>query len=248
MRHNPSRVYLSAIDEKRFGIRTARASNVTLDILPSIIDFSLSNGVVLLIARCSTSDLRVIHEMEQEKFNLMDTLVYYARNLKKQSIPSDIMKVAVRRIRTGDEDNVKIIAADSFSGYYGHYHSDERLDPAKCDEAYVSWAINSCKSRSTSSDVLIAEVDNSAVGFITLLLNHSGEGECGLFCVAKPAQGQGVSQSLMIHGLDWCLSKGAQRMIISTQIINIASQKVWVRLGFEPIYSYHTFHKWFDKP
>jgi hypothetical protein len=34
-------------------------------------------------------------------------------------------------------------------------------------------------------------------------------------------------------------------MLISTQITNVAVQKVWTRLGFEPSRSYYTFHKWF---
>jgi hypothetical protein len=43
----------------------------------------------------------------------------------------------------------------------------------------------------------------------------------------------------------WCASRGAARMMVSTQINNVAVQKVWARLGFEPNYAYYTFHKWF---
>jgi len=46
--------------------------------------------------------------------------------------------------------------------------------------------------------------------------------------------------------MEWSLSKGVRRMVVSTQVINIAVQKTWVRLGFEPIRGYYTFHKWFD--
>ena len=43
-----------------------------------------------------------------------------------------------------------------FSGYLGHYHADPRLDRAKCDEVYLSWAERSCVDPSVASKVLVA--------------------------------------------------------------------------------------------
>jgi GNAT superfamily N-acetyltransferase len=241
-------VYLSAIDQERFGIRTARASRMTLDTLPSVMDFCRTHGVVLLIARCLTSELRAAQAMELEGFSLMDTLVYYTRNLVKTPIPSNIGKISIRPIRPGEEDAVKIVAAESFRGYFGHYHADDRLDPAKCDEAYMDWAVRSCVSRQVADEVLVADLGGAIVGFATLRLNSAEEAEGVLFGVAPSAQGQGIYRSFMVRGMEWCLSKGATRMVVSTQITNIAVQKTWVRLGFEPSHAYYTFHKWFDRP
>jgi hypothetical protein len=47
-----SNVRLSAIDEERFGIRTARVDDVTLDNLSVIDEFCRAHTVKLLIARC----------------------------------------------------------------------------------------------------------------------------------------------------------------------------------------------------
>lgn len=241
-------VYLSDIDEERFGIRTARAPRVSLDTLPSVLEFCREDGVVLLIARCPISELGAAQAMEREGFSLMDVLVYYARSLVKTPIPSDIGKIPVRPIRLDEEDAVKTVASESFRGYFGHYHADARLDPAKCDEAYVDWAVRSCVSREIADEVLVADLGGVIVGFATLRLNSVGEGEGVLFGVAPSAQGQGIYRSFMVRGMEWCLSKGATRMVVSTQITNIAVQKVWVRLGFELNHAYYTFHKWFDRP
>ena len=94
-------VFLSAIDEERFGIRTAKAPRVTLDVLPLVTDFCDANNVTLLIARTLTSDLQVAQAMEREGFILMDTLVYYIRNLKKMPIAPAIGDVLIRTIRPG---------------------------------------------------------------------------------------------------------------------------------------------------
>ena len=86
-------------------------------------------------------------------------------------------------------------------------------------------------------------------GKVPVQIVQSGEeeGEGRLFAVSPEVQGQGISRSHMVQAMEWFLSRGARRMIISTQITNIGVQKVWVRLGLEPAYAYHTFHKWFDQ-
>jgi len=241
-------VYLSAIDEERFGIRVARASEVTLEDLPSIMHFCRANSVVLLIARCLASELRAAQAMEREGFALMDTLVYYERDLVNKTIPSDTGEILIRPIQLGEEHKVKAVAAESFRGYFGHYHADERLDRTKCDEAYMSWAFLSCVSRDVADEVLVAELDGSIVGFATLRLNSKEKGEGVLFGVAPSSQGQNIFRSLIIHGMEWCLSRGSTRMVYSTQITNIAVQKVLTRVGFEHSHAYYTFHKWFDRP
>ena len=241
-----SPIYLSAFDEERFAVRTARAPAMTLDNLPLTLDFCKKNEVVFLIARCMAADLSTAQAMEREGFYLMDTLIYYTRDLEKSPIPPDSGKIQVRFIRHGEEENVKIVAAESFRGYFGHYHADERLDRAKCDEAYVDWAFRSCVSHEVADEILIADLNGAIAGFATLRLNEPEEGEGILFGIHPSAQGQGIYRSFIIRGMEWCRSKGASRMIVSTQITNIAVQKVWTRVGFEPSHAYYTFHKWFE--
>jgi len=243
---NEQIVYISDIDEDRFGIRTAKALKVTVDNLPEIMDFCRDNNVMMLIARCPVNNFSTIHAMEREDFLLMDTLVYYSIDLKNTPISSDAGKVTIRKVRLGEEDKVKTIAGEAFQGYYGHYHADERLDNSKCDEVYVSWAVNSCVSRDFADEVLVAELNGGIVGFATLRINSSDESEGVLFCVDSSAQRMGIYRSFMIHGMRWSVSKGMRNMVVSTQLINTRVQKVWTRLGFGIRDSYYTFHKWFD--
>ena len=240
-------VYLSAIDEERFGIRTARATGVTRQLLPAVLDFCEANTVILLIARCPVLELEAAQLMERHGFILMDTLVYYSCSLVRKPVPPDVGRVPIRPIRPGEEAAVKAVAAEAFRGYFGHYHADDRLDRTKCDEAYVSWAFRSCISDDVADGVVVADSDGSLVGFATLRVNSAEEGEGVLFGVPPSAQGQGIFRSLVIGAMQWCLKRGAERMIYSTQIANTAVQKVLVRLGFEPLRAYYTFHKWFDR-
>jgi len=246
MSSRPPSLRLPSIEQERFGIKVARVLLESLDALPSVLESCRDNQVGLLIARCRTSDLEVAQAMEREGFLLMDTLLYYARDLVRTPIPSQTGEVAVRPIQPGEEDRVTGVAAAAFRGYSSHYHADKRLDPAKCDEAYVSWAHRSCVYPDVADAVLVATLKDETLGFLTLRVSNPGEGEGILLAVAPPAQGQGVSSALMIEGMKWCLAQGATRMLISTQITNLSSQRSWTRLGFEVSHAYYTFHKWFD--
>src|SRR5437899_1445845 len=134
---------LSALDEERFGYRTAKA--VVRDEAEGVaaVDEARALGAKLLIVRCRAEDLRAAQTLEERGGRLMDVLVYYSRDLRKHPIPADAGDVAIRTLRDGDGDAVAAIARDSFAGYLGHYHADARIDRSKADEVYVSWAYRS---------------------------------------------------------------------------------------------------------
>lgn len=246
MAQNPALAEMSRVDEERFGIRTARAAEVSHENVRELMAFCTSHAVQMLIARCRTVDLRAAQSLENEGARLMDTLVYYARDLRKALATRAASAVEVRAARPSDAPEVERIAADTFRGYSGHYHADDRLDRAKCDEAYRSWAVRSVSTPGVADAVLVAEEAGRLLGFATLRMNSPTEGEGVLFGVAPEAQGRGIYRLFMESALDWCREKGAETMVVSTQVTNLAVQKVWVRLGFEPSRSYYTFHKWFD--
>jgi ribosomal protein S18 acetylase RimI-like enzyme len=235
----------SQLDSERFGVRAARAQ-VTAETLSRALDFCAAEKIDLLITRCTTNDLVAVQNMEAHGFLLMDTLVYYGFDLSRKSIPQDTRGFFVRQLQAEDKDQVRMVAVQAFRGYRGHYHADPRLDKRKCDETYASWAERSAILKTAADEVLIVEQGGNLVGFATLRLNSPQEGEGLLVAVAPEYQKRGACQALMVHSLQWCRSQGAGRMVISTQITNVAMQKVWCRVGFEPRCSYYTFHKWFD--
>jgi GNAT superfamily N-acetyltransferase len=240
------RIALSPLDEQRFGIRSARVQGLTLEQFPEVLEFCRANGVVFLIARCPASDLMTAQAMERQGFLIMDTLVYCTRDLRKTPLPPDGTDMQIRSGRREDLDEVLSIAHESFRGYQGHYHADQRLDRTKCDEAYASWAERSITTEGVVDEVLIAEQDGGIVGFMTLRMNNPNDGEAVLSGVRQDARGRGIYRSFIIRAMEWCVKQRANQMIVSTQITNVAVQKVWTRLGFEFSHAYYTFHKWFD--
>jgi hypothetical protein len=238
-------VRISELDTERFGIQTARAF-LAPDTFDAVYKFCKEQSIKLLIARCPVSEVNFVHKLDNHGFLLMDTLVYYSRDLVRKSIPDIWNLVIIRPVKPGEADRVKKLAMRSFAGYIGHYHNDDRLARNLCDEIYPDWAYRSCISKDIADEVFIAEQENTVVGFITLRMNNLMESEGVLNGVLPAAEKQGIYTSLVAHGMMWSIRQGAEAMVISTQIANTAPQKVWTRLGFEFSHAYYTFHKWFD--
>ena len=239
-------VCYSPEDEKQFGVRTARATNVTEESIREALDFCRDKKIELLIARCNTMDIQAAQGLEKEGCLLADTLIDYVRNLVRTTIPPPPDKISTRLIREGEEKIVEEIAADAFRGYGGHYQADNRLAHVKPSEIYSSWALSSCLNRDHTHDVLVSEYNGSIVGFMTVRLNSPREGEGPLAGVVTSARNRSlILRALSIGAMNWFRSLGASRCVASLLLTNRVMQRIMSRLDFEPGESYYTFHKWF---
>jgi len=239
-------VELSPLDEARFGVRAARAKNLTADLLPHVMNLCNQWKVQFLIARCSTQDLPAVQAMQRRGFLLMDTLVYFRYDLEQMALPQR-REVDIRSVRTDDTELIGRIARQAFQGYGGHYHADQRLDRASCNDLYVDWAVRSCTHKELADEVLVVELAEELVGFLTIRVLENQVADGRLYAVLPRARGRGIGQALLIEGLHWSKSHAMKAMMISTQITNTASQISWARVGFVPHESFYTFHKWFEK-
>lgn len=238
-------INLSEIDQMRFGHKTAKAWIEDVNGVDEILSFCTVEHVEFLIVRCPSSRLDVVHFLEREGFRLMDTQCYYTCDVNGVDLKISSSPFTIRYYMTGDEEDIRRLAREAFQGYFGHYHNDERLDRNRCDEVYEDWAYRSCIDKKVADDVIIVEKDEKIVGFGTLREESRSLGRCVLVGVSKTCQGKGIYRKIIEKAMLWCLERGITTLEVSTQIVNIAVQKVWVRLGFEPARSEYVFHKWF---
>ncbi len=236
----------SVLDSTRFGIAVARAHCTTAEEAAGAVSAADRDGIQLLIARCPAESLEAARQLETHGAKLMDTLVYFARDLARDVPVAPAQPKVEVLVPPVDPSAVKSIAKEAFRGYGGHYHADPLLDPLKSDAAYTDWAERSCGVGEGAAHAICIAGQDHPVGFCTLRRNSTSEHEIPLIAVRPEAQGKGVAQALLIAAMQWSRREGAARLLISTQITNLHSQKVWVRVGFEPSRSYYTFHKWFD--
>ncbi|MBV7537488.1 GNAT family N-acetyltransferase [Duganella sp. sic0402] len=240
-------ISLSPLDLERFGVTTAKAALSAGDRAPDAAAWCRSKAVQMLIARVPTSAVALVQQLEQQGAFLTDTLLYYSR--KQLSPEAAALPDGYRwRLATpADADAVAALAALTFTGYAGHYHADHRLDQAAADAVYADWAANSCRNPKVADAVLLIEHDGALIAFATLKDRGEALLEGVLFGVHPDHQGRRLYQALMQQAQHWGSQHSFSAMTVSTQVVNLAVQKVWCRLGFEPSSSYYTFHQWFGE-
>lgn len=240
-------IALSPLDEGRFGVISARALILNLENLDECQNFCQEHAVRMLVARCSTESVNVAQALEARGARLMDCLVYYERNVIKRPFDRvDAGRIVIRPLHRQDVAAVESVGRRSFSNYYGHYHADPRLDRERANEGYANWSARVCTDPSAADVVLVAISEEILIGFVALKRVDQTSVEIVLNAVDPAAQGMGVYNALFQSALQWASKNGAQRCFVSTQVNNIAVQKVWVRNGMEPAASQYTFHLWYD--
>lgn len=239
-------IALSEIDRQRFGVTVAKAALAGDEPVAELLRWCAAAGAELLIARCPTTELALVQQLEQAGAFLTDTLVYF----RKQDIAAAAVTLPAgyrtRLATPADADAVERLSAATFAGYYGHYHVDPRLNRADADLVYSSWAASSCRSAAVADAVVLIEHGDQIVAFATLKTLEAQQFEGVLFGVDPGHQGKRLYHALMQLAQNWALDQGHAHMLVSTQITNLSVQKVWCRQGFEPSKSYYTFHQWFD--
>src|SRR6218665_877935 len=145
---------LSSLDSDRFRLKIGKASFSKLDALQATLSACLDEDLDLLIARCPSDEISVIHAMEEVGFRWMDTLVYLGRPISEK----DTKKVAdVRLAQPQDAAAVVAVARSAFKSYAGHYHADLRLDRNSVRDIYPDWAWRAMAVPGVADCVLVAE-------------------------------------------------------------------------------------------
>ena len=87
--------------------------------------------------------------------------------------------------------------------------------------------------------------DPNNMGFRALRVNSPVQGEFILAGVNPEYQRRGIYRAFIVEGLKWCREQGLEEVLNSTHLANVAVQRACLHAGFEPAYSWYTFHKWF---
>lgn len=235
-------IEINILESARFGIIAAKLTDPSAP-LAQVNATARALNVQMITVRVDSNELRRVQELEEDGYRLMDTLVYYSRdlvNLPETGIsPVD---ETIRRAAPADSPIVAKVAREAFSGYYGHYHSDPRLSSTAADAVYVEWAENSIAHCTAKTPALVALAGSQIVAFLTLNLDSA---EIVLNAVHPEAQGRGTYGRLVDRAIETGRNAGLTQLIVSTQLNNIASQRTWARRGFRILHSLHTLHKWF---
>ncbi|HZQ48913.1 MAG TPA: hypothetical protein VFB69_01245 [Candidatus Dormibacteraeota bacterium] len=238
-------VRLSPLDTERFGIRTARVDDVDERGLSEVVEFCHTNAIDLLIARCAVNKLAALAALNEAAFSLMDTLVYFERDLAGFAPPQS-SDPAIEELLPEDAPQIEEIARTCFRDYPGHYHADPRLDRNACAEVYADWARNCCGLAETAGFTLVTGAPGRRLGFATFEKRTPGSAELTLGAVLPAGRGNGFYRRLTVAGMTRLKAEGVLTLRASTHIANWSAQVSWLGAGLRPYDAYYTFHRWFS--
>ncbi len=236
-------INFSPVESSRFLLNIHRGSLPDFKV-SEIKNYIISNNVDVLILRLSSSSIASHSNLYNTGFDIIhaDSLVYYKSNIESTEINPLKNKLNFVQINSTNNEKLNEIIPIIFKEYQNHYFSNPFLDKEKIIEGYIEWAKNYSGIEEGKISWLIY-YENEIAGFATCSFNEQKK-ECEgvLYGVMPNFSGQGIYSDIIRFTQKYFKEKGYTRMLVSTQLQNIAVQKVWIREGFVIDYSYETYH------
>lgn len=233
----------SNVDSSRFGVRVYRG---TLDEVRvnDLFDEIIRERIDVAIIRLRTECYNNLNYLEKMGFPFLvaDTLVYYTTDLSQHS-PRLLRNNDLEFHACGVKEHRVIdnLVDRIFSGYINHYTSNPLLKKTDILEGYKEWARAYCDAEKQGRLAWIVYRKGEPIAFLTcLFVKDACEGI--LYGVTQEASGGGVYGDLIRFSQAFFKIRGCKTMKVSTQVHNVAVQKIWVREGFYPTQSFMTVH------
>ncbi|MEQ9495757.1 MAG: GNAT family N-acetyltransferase [Deltaproteobacteria bacterium] len=227
----------AALDSKRFGVEVFRSLVEDEDDANAAIECDAD----LVITRVRTHDVQLVQRLEGAGFFLTDTLVYFRGETTSFTAPGSVEGLELCNVAAKERAQLEQVSRSAFADFFGHYHTDPRIDAAVATEGYVEW---SCSALDWTDGFVLGAFDGDVLaGFATVKLEDDA-GEIVLNGVAPAYQRRGIYGALVRTIGHRLRARGTSRIFSSTQIQNLGPQKTWARAGLLPAESWYTFHRW----
>ena len=233
-------------DSQFFGLSIARAVPSRLDAptRDAMLDWCRSHGIDCLYFLGAPDDTATIQQLDAGGFQLVGVRVTLARSAAagRGDVGGSVRQATVRDIPA-----LRDIALSAHRDT--RFHADSRFDPARSDELYATWIENSV--RGYADQVLVAERDDTPVGYVTLHAEASDAdaagrlARIGLFAVHARYRNQGIGRDLLRSAADTLASAGVTGTSVVTAGRNVAALRLYKSEGFTTIDVALWYHRWF---
>ncbi len=240
-------------DTSLFGVRIGRVLDGPLTPAKAgqAIEWAYANSIGCLYYLAPLSDTGSIAIAQRNGFDFADVRMTYvfarpdrlpANREEPPAGEEGERRTVLRAFRSSDIDALQSIASTSFTDT--RFYQDPRFDRQACRRLYEIWVDKSCHGWADA--VIVAELDDRPVGFVTCHATVAGEGSIGLVGVSEYARGQGVGQALIQGALKWMAEREVARISVVTQGRNLAAQRLYQRSGLLVDQIHLWLHWWSD--
>ncbi len=229
-----------------FGLNIARLKTNTLnqsDIVDTLAWCEM-NAIDCIYLLADPDHLETIMIAEDHEFRFVDIRLTLENNNSSQGCGEpENFPGTIRPFSMPDLPAIRDLARGSFR--ITRFYYDLNFPRSACDRLYETWIEKSCV-QSYADGVLVAEIEDNIVGFITCKQQSASEGNIGLVGVGRTHQGMGIGQALVSAGLDWFAQRSIRKVSVVTQGRNVQAQRLYQRAGFLSQTLQLWYHNWFN--
>lgn len=234
-------------DSSFFALSIARAIPSTLDdrAWDAMLEWCRIRRIDCLYFLCPLDEAATQRVLTDAGFQLVGVKVTLTR-----PTPSGIGETR-GHTRTATPDDIPRLRQIALTAYRDtRFHADGHFDPARCDELYATWIENSV--RGYADHVLVAERDDTVVGFISVHLDAPDTGRAsqrnariGLVGVDERWRNLGVGKDLLRRTAQILTALGVGETSVVTPGRNVAALKLYTSEGFRTTEVALWYHRWF---
>ena len=186
-------------------------------------------------SKVNTDKIGIFSFLGSEGYKLIDTnikLALHGRIVKKRIFPENVEFIFAEK---NHQNLVGLIAHNNFT--YSRFHLDPQISNSTANQLKQNWAENYFLGK-RGDELILALIDGIPVGFLQLIIKNN-DLLIDLICVNKKTQSQGIASG-MIQFADHQIQHSCIK--VGTQIGNIPSIKLYLKLGFIITGSDYVFH------
>jgi len=219
------------------------------DLVGACVRLARKSGLKQLSATSDSSDTLSQLALENNRFRLRDSLVYFQLNLEQFAVAD--RDPAIHAITESEVESVAAFAAECFGNRrynINRFNSDPQFPQQRVRDLYAE-SIRNSHLKVIADHVLVIEQEGRPVGFATMSLPSERERQLGvnrgkipLNAVHPDYHGRGLYSRLVKGALSWFKDQEVASVEISTQLPNVAVHRTWQKLGASLVKSCHRFH------
>lgn len=175
-------------------------------------------------------------------FKFVDTRIVYFLDLKENiSINPRHSIIKTKLFQNKADSSLYRISDESIKNT--RFYNDKNFDIELVKKMYRIWIDKSI--RDSKSCVVIAELNNRIIGFITFNIIKKDIAQIGLVAIERNKQNMGVASNLMLDCIKRCRLQKIKSITVATQIKNHPAKMYYEKFGFSESFKGHWFHKWY---
>jgi hypothetical protein len=246
---------MASIDEFIINEASIQKESIADGLIKKAILQAGKSGYQFLLCKVFTDDIVSIHALEKAGFLLVDTLLDYQVDFKRNPFasiraPEYADEITIRFARESDDAELAELARAAFANHFGRYHSDARIPKVQATQTYIEWMHSSLHGY--ADYFVLAEIGNKIAGLsiwkktsemekcLPLRLGHYSIG-----AIHPEFFGKKLFSILTYEGMK-LLQPDVDMIEGPTHINNYAVQRGYSRLGWQIGDARHSFHKWLD--